>query len=275
MKILILLFTWMNADLSKETITINKTYELESPKDMVVVIDNIFGNVSVEPSDDNKVYLTLDIMISAGTESLMQKAKSELELGELFAHDSLVFYTKAPFIERQNWGNNWGYDMRDEPRYSFKYQYTLKVPKDVILDARTVNKGGVYIKDIGTVKACNINGSIEIKNVNQVLEASTVNGDVTINFLENPKNSIDFNTVNGDFNLELPKSLNAKVFFDSMNGDLFTVFDYQKLSPKVEKSEKNGAFKIGTKTGVEIGNGGPELSFKSINGNVYLKKSTE
>ncbi|KAJ1442307.1 hypothetical protein B484DRAFT_426868 [Ochromonadaceae sp. CCMP2298] len=118
---------------------------------------------------------------------------------------------------------------------SWQYQYTLKVPKDVILEAKTVNKGNIYVRDIGIVKACNVNGSVEIQNVNQVLQASTVNGDVTINFLENPKNPIDFNTINGDFNLELPENLNARVYFDSMNGDLFTAFDYQQLSPKVEK----------------------------------------
>lgn len=273
MKTLLILMTLINSDLAKDKITIEKTYELESPKDMVVVVDNIFGNITVEPSTDNKVYLIVDIEISAGNESLLQKAKSELKLGEIFSHDSLVFYTKAPFIKRKKWGNDWGHDMRDEPQYSFRYQYTLKVPKEATIDAKTINKGDVYVKDIKTVKACNVNGSVEIKNVNQVLQASSVNGDITINFLENPKNAIDFNTVNGDFNLELPNNLNAKVFFDSMNGALFTAFDYQTLRPKVEKSEKNGTFKIGTKTGVEIGNGGPELSFKSINGNVYLKKS--
>ncbi len=273
MKTLILLFTLINTDLSKETINIEKTYELESPKDMVVVVDNIFGNISVVPSSDNKVYLSVSIEISAGNEKLLQKAKNELSLGEIFSHDSLVFYTKAPFIKRRKWGNDWGHDMRDEPQYSFRYQYTLKVPKEATIDAKTINKGDVYVKGIKTVKACNVNGSVEIKNVNQVLQASTVNGDVTINFLENPKKVIDFNTVNGDFNLKLPNNLNAKVFFDSMNGDLFTAFDYKDLQPRVEKSEKKGTFKIGTKSGVEIGNGGPELSFKSINGNVYLKKT--
>lgn len=270
MKILILLLTLVNTDLTKETITVNKTYELDSPKDMVVVIDNTFGSVSVEPSGDNNVYLTLNIEISAGNQLLMDQAKRDLSLGEIFSHDSLVFFTKAPFISR----NKWGHNMQNGPNYSFKYQYTLKVPKDVILEAKTVNNGKIYVKDIGTVKASNVNGAVEIKNVNQVLQASTVNGDVTINFLENPKNPIDFNTVNGDFTLELPKNLNAQVFFDSMNGDLFTAFDYQKLSPKVKKTEKDGTFKIGTKTGVEIGSGGPELSFKSINGNVYLKKGS-
>lgn len=274
MNLLILLTTLLNPILKEDKVVINKTYEIDDPKRMMVIIDNINGDVEVEASDDNKVVLQLEILISAHTDKLVEQAKEELQLGELLASDSLMFYTKAPFIKRCDWKNGWGFNMKEEPKYAFKYQYKIKVPKDVSLEAKTINNGDVYVKNIdGPVKACNVNGEVEIKNARKVLQASTVNGDVTINFLETPQESIDFNTVNGDFKFEFPENFSAKVYFDSMNGDLYTAFDYRKTSPKVEKSKKNGAFKIGTKTGVEIGNGGPELSFRSINGNVYLDKS--
>ncbi|WP_420317322.1 DUF4097 family beta strand repeat-containing protein [Ekhidna sp.] len=274
MNLLLILLILINPDLKEDKVEINKEYTIDNPSQMLVIVNNINGDVEIEASEDNKVYLSLVIEMSAGTDELLAKAKSELELGELFTHDSLVFYTKAPFIKKCRWGNYTGYDMHDYPKYTFKYQYKLKVPKAVSLEAKTINNGDVYVQNIdGPVKACNVNGEVEIKNARQVLQASTVNGDVTINFLESPKNAIDFNTVNGDFTFELPEDFSAQVFFDSMNGDLFTAFDYKRMSPKVEKSERNGTFKIGTKTGVEIGSGGPELSFRSINGNVYLKKS--
>ncbi|MEQ9466793.1 MAG: DUF4097 family beta strand repeat-containing protein [Ekhidna sp.] len=274
MKILFLLMILINPDLKEDKVVINKTYTIDEPEKMMVIIDNINGDVEVEASSDNKLYLTLEIQISANSDELVEKAKRELQLGELLSSDSMMFYTKAPFVKRCDWKYGWGFDMKDQPKYAFKYQYKLKVPKDVKLEAKTINNGDVSVSNIdGPVKACNVNGKVDIKNARQVLQASTVNGDVTINFLESPKSSIDFNTVNGDFNFELPDDFNAQVFFDSMNGDLYTSFDYRKLNPKVEKSEKNGTFKIGTKTGVEIGSGGPELSFRSINGNVYLKKT--
>ncbi|WP_425389564.1 DUF4097 family beta strand repeat-containing protein [Ekhidna sp.] len=274
MNLLLILLTLINPDLKEDRIVINKEYTIDNPNEMAVIVNNINGDVEIESSGDNKVYLSLIIEMSAGTDALLEKAKSELELGELFTHDSLVFFTKAPFIKKYRWGKYSGYDMHDYPKYSFKYQYKLKVPKAVSLEAKTVNNGDVFVKNLdGPIKACNVNGKVDIKYARKVLQASTVNGDVTINFLENPTEAIDFNTVNGDFNFELPDNFSAQVYFDSMNGDLFTSFDYKKMSPKVEKSEKNGKFKIGTKTGVEIGSGGPELSFRSINGNVYLKKS--
>lgn len=274
MKLLFILIALINTDLKEDKVEISKTYTLENPGDMAVIINNINGDVQVETSNDDKVYLTLTIEMSANSDALLAKARKELQLGERVTNDSLIFFTKAPFVKECKWGKFTGYDMREHPKYEFKYQYKLKVPKNVKLEAKTINHGDVLVKNIdGPVKACNVNGKVDIRNARKVLQASTVNGDVTINFLESPKEAIDFNTVNGDFNFELPKNFSAKVYFDSMNGDMYSSFDYRQMSPKVEKSKTNGKFKIGTKTGVEIGSGGPELSFRSINGNVYLKKS--
>lgn len=273
MKLLLLLFAITAGDLSEEKIKISKSYKIDAPENFTVMVDNIFGDVTIEPSPDDQVYLELSIEIR-GTETQIEKAKVELELGERITKDSILLYTKAPFIRRCNWKGFSGFNMNRGPAYSFKYQYKLKVPKNINIYAKTVDKGDVSVKDmIGIVKAGNVNGKVDIENARDVREASTVNGDVTISLLENPKESINFNTVNGDFNLELPKDFNAKIFFDSMNGNLYTAFDYKRLSPIIEKSEKNGQFKIGTKTGVEIGAGGQELSFSSINGNVYLNKT--
>ena len=271
MKTLFLLITLFDPSLKEDKIVINREYAIDNPRQMTVIIDNINGDVEVVPSSDDKLYLTLEIEISGHSDKLVAQAKSELELGEILADDSLMFYTKAPFIKKCQWG----YDMRNHPKYAFKYQYKVRVPKQVSLEAKTVNNGDVYVSDIdGPVKACNVNGEVSVKNARIIRQASTVNGDVTINFLESPKEAIDFNTVNGDFEFEFPEDFSAQIFFDSMNGDLYSSFDYQKMSPKITKSEKNGQFKIGTKTGIEIGSNGPELSFKSINGNVYLRKSS-
>lgn len=274
MYVFIMLTTLIFSDLKEDQIVINETIELANPDKMVVVIDNINGDVEVERSTDNKVYLTLTIEMTAGTEALLQKAKKELRLGKQINDDSIVFFTKAPFVKKCKWGSGSGYDMRDQPNYDFRYQYTLKVPNGVVLEAKTINRGDVFVENMdGPIKAHNVNGEVTIKNARKVLAASTVNGDVTIDFLESPSEAINFNTVNGDFNFVLPGDFNAQVFFDSMNGDLFTAFAYRTMAPKLEKSKKGTTYKIGTKTGIQIGDGGPELSFRSINGNVYLKKS--
>lgn len=252
---------------------INKTYDITNAEKMLVMIHNMNGDVTVEATDGTQISLALTIEISASTDDLIAQAKRDLKLGEYHKNDSLVLYTQAPFIRRCEGQQLWGYNMTDGPDYSFKYQYKIRVPKKIAVHAKTVNKGDVLVKDMeGKVMVSNVNGNVEVQNVHDLRRASTVNGDVDITFAKAPQVPVKFNTVNGDFTFELPENFSARVFFDSMNGDLYTSFDYRRMSPRVEKSEKDGIFKIGTKTGVEIGSGGPELSFKSINGNVYLKK---
>ena len=270
MKLLILLLALAPTTPKDGKTVIVKTYPIDQAELSTIIIDNINGDVVVERSADALVHLYVEIIFEADNDKMLSKARQELELGVYKSNDSLRFYTKAPFIKRCQWG----YDMRHQPPYDFKYQYKVKVPANVNLEAKTVNNGDVFVQDIdGPVKACNVNGAVEVKNARIIRQASTVNGDVTINFLESPEEAIAFNTVNGDFKFELPEDFSAQIFFNSMNGDLYSSFDYQTMSPRVTKSEKNGTYKIGTKTGIEIGSDGPELSFRSINGNVYLKKS--
>ncbi|MEQ6168473.1 DUF4097 family beta strand repeat-containing protein [Ekhidna sp. MALMAid0563] len=273
MKLLLILLTLINPDLKEDRIVINKTYDIPNAEKMLVMIHNMNGDVTVEATEGNQVSLDLTIEISASSDDLIDQAKRDLKLGEYIKNDSLVLYMKAPFMRRCDGQQFWGYNMNDGPDYSFKYQYKLKVPKKIAIHAKTVNNGDVLVRNMeGKVMVSNVNGDIEVENVHDLRRASTVNGDVDITFVKAPQMPVKFHTVNGDFTFELPDDFNAQVYFDSMNGDLYTAFDYKRMSPKVEKSERNGTFKIGTKTGVEIGSGGPELSFKSINGNVYLKK---
>ena len=274
MNLLILFITLINPGLKEATVTINKTYDVTSAEKLLVMINNVYGDVVVEPSPDGKVHVLLKIKIDARNETLLNQAKKDLKLGEYQGQDSLVFYTKAPFIRDCNEPPFKGSWWNEGPDYSFSYEYKVQIPKMAMVSAKTINDGRVVVKNIsGTVKATNVNGPVDIENAMDVIKASSVNGDITINFVKAPTESIDFHTVNGDFNLTLPKNFAAKVYFKSMNGEMYSSFDYKTLSPKVEVSKnKSGAkFKIGSKTGVEIGTGGPTLSFESINGNVYLK----
>jgi len=272
---LLLILMALAAETPKEGKTvIVKTFSVKNVEETTVIIDNINGDVEVEKSEDDLVHLYVEILFEADSEQLLSKAKRELALGSYDANDSLVFSVQAPFIKKCRWGNGWGYSMNSEPAYSFKYHFKVKVPESVTLEAKTVNHGNVYVANLsGPVKVGNVNGSVEVKNARKIESASTGNGDVTITFLESPKDPIHFNTVNGDFNFTLPADFSAEVYLESMNGDLYTSFDYQNTGPKVTKSQKNGRFKISSKSGIEIGSGGPELTFKSINGNVYLNRS--
>lgn len=272
--LILLLTTLINPPLKESTVTISKTYDVQSPESMLVMIHNVYGSVVVEPSNDNKVHLLLKIEIDAPTDALMAQAKRDLKLGEYQGQDSLVFYTEAPFIRTGNEPPFKGSQWDDWPDYSFTYEYKVQIPKNSMVYAKTVNEGSVLVKDItGKVRVANINGDVAIKNAYDVAKASSINGDITINFVNSPKEAIKFHTINGDFNLTFPRDFAAKVYFKSLNGEMYSSFDYKTIRPQVSstKNSKGTKYKVGSKTGVEIGSGGPTLSFDSINGNVYLK----
>lgn len=256
-----------------ETVSIQKTYDVAEADELLVMVNNIFGDVTIEPSKSGKVELDLKIRISANSAKLVEQGKRELKLGEYLAKDSMVFYTKAPFIRdcdeppfKGGWWN-------EEIDYSFTYDYTIRIPSNANISAKTVNEGDVVIKGIsGTVSAWNVNGGLEIREVGDLRKASTVNGDVTIDFSKSPVEPIDFHTVNGNFKLKFPDDLAAKIYFDTMHGDIYSAFEYRRAAPIVQESRKGTKYRISSKSGVEIGSGGPVLNFRSINGNVYIDK---
>lgn len=275
MKLLILMLTMLNCSPKEETVKISKNYEVASAERLQVIIKNVHGSVRVLPSSSGKVELDLEIKIQANSDKLMALAKRELELGEYIQNDTLAFYTKAPFVQNCDGPPFRGFSWNNGPDYDFSYEYIVRIPKNSMVSASTVNNGTVIVENIqGEVNVGNVNGSVEVKNAHKIVGASSVNGDITINFVKAPIESIKFHTVNGDFNFVLPKDFAAQVFFDSMNGEMYTSFDYKDVSPKVEVSQnsKGAKYKVRSKTGVEIGSGGPEINFSSINGNVYLKR---
>lgn len=267
---LLLLLTLFAFGFKEDQILIERKYDIKTPETFVLVVDNIIGPVTILRSMDDDIHLSLEIKMFAASDELLQEARSDLKMGEKLSEDTLILFMDAPFVNHCEGLK--GFRINTQPAYDYSYSYVLKVPQNISIDVRTIDEGEIHIEDVaGAIKANNINGGLEIVNAIKVIEVGSVNGDIKVSFSKLPEEDISFHTVNGNFELEFTDDLNAKIYFDSMNGDIYTAFDYKKMAPKIERSTSQGTFKIGTKTGVEIGVGGPELTFKSINGNVYLK----
>jgi DUF4097 and DUF4098 domain-containing protein YvlB len=153
--------------------------------------------------------------------------------------------------------------------------FVLKVPKGVFLSISTINEGNIDIAHVsGGVQASNINGSIKMTDLVSEASASTINGDVDIEYASNPKKDCRFYTLNGDINALFQKGLAANMSFESFNGDFFT--NIEKLEPlpaqiEKRKDEKGMKFKVNDSR-YKVGSGGAFLDFETFNGNVYLKE---
>jgi hypothetical protein len=252
-----------------------------------LIVSNVNGDVIIEGYDGDKVLLEVTKTISGKTEARLEKGKQQLKLGTIDRADTLIFFVedgcnsfgKRNKEERED-GNGWGYNWNcnnNHCRQDYDYQmdFIIKVPATVNVVVSTVNDGNVSVSKIsGSVRANNVNGSIRLTNLMRAANASTINGDVDIDYTSNPQGECRFYSLNGDINALFQKGLAANLSFQSFNGDFYTNVDkIMQLAPKVEKAEHGEGIKYKVNGNrYQIGNGGVFLDFETFNGNVYLKE---
>lgn len=262
--------------------TINKTAEFANLSDAgnKFIIKNINGSVSIEAYDGNTIELTVNQEIS-GNSSEVEQGKQELEY-KLERRGNLIFaYLDAPFItvDFENGKLNYCINRQDDD-YQFTHDVTVRVPRNILMEGSTINKGMVSITgNFREVNADNVNGDVELKHMTSKTKANTVNGDITITYDEAPDQDSEYHTVNGTIEIYMPADLSADVFFKSMHGDLYTDFDnVTRLTPQVDKeTDSHGSaitYRLDKFSPLRIGNGGTKLRFEVLNGDVYIRKQS-
>lgn len=257
-----------------------------------VVVANINGDVKVSGYDGDKVMLEVTKKVRAKTQERLEEGKKEVQLGFVDRSDTLIFYAgsgcndfgKLSKKERRSsgiaWGYHWDCNGRDrdcDKRYDYTLDFTLKVPASVSVILSTVNDGDVTVENLnGALHVENVNGAIKLTNVRREAWASTINGDVDVEYAANPQKPCRFYTLNGDINAWFQKGLTADMSFESFNGDLYTnVTQLESLPVVVEKEEHDNGMKYKVNGNrFRIGKGGILLDFETFNGDVYLKEKT-
>ena len=284
----LLLFGYLGAQ--DETQTIRKNYSFEhQTDDNLLIIRNINGNIDVEPATGNQIELELEIVIKGNSQADRRKGLSEVKFGVIEKSRTLLFYMDAPCSnidpatvteeqlrkgEQYSWSNN----CRWHPKYDYRFNYRVKVPKNINLQVSTVNHGDIAIVDQkGDIEVNNVNGSIDLKKVAGRVDAHTVNGDLNVTHAANPDRESTYYTLNGTLNAYYQKGLSADVFFKSFNGDFYTDIDAVEVLPtmverEMKGNEKGVRFKIGQSKGIRVREGGVKLQFETFNGNVYLRE---
>jgi DUF4097 and DUF4098 domain-containing protein YvlB len=145
--------------------------------------------------------------------------------------------------------------------------FTVKVPRGVGFDPRTVN-GDVEVTDLdGDVDASTVNGSIQVSTAGRV-EAKTVNGSIRATAGRSDwAADAAFKTVNGSITVTLPASTAASVHAETVNGQIETDFSLT-MTGGIKMDHGRMRRLSGT-----IGGGGHDLELQTVNGSIHLKKS--
>lgn len=275
---IILVFLYRNASSQKvyEKEEINKSFRLVGTGQKKLVVDNINGYINVVGYDGETIELVAHKEIEAEDKDKIEEAKHEIVLDIKEENNKVILYVDAPWrvgdgINYRDW-HYYGYDVT--------YDFDLKVPYKTSLFLKTVNRGGVTVKDVeGEFDVRNVNAGIELTGISGPARVTTVNGRIEVRFKKNPELECSFKTVNGKVEVAFQEGLSADLRLKTFNGHVYTDFDVTDLPRKVAALEetrgKRHVWRKSDSFSVRVGKGGPEFSFDTLNGNIYILKQED
>ncbi|MBI3193248.1 MAG: hypothetical protein HYZ34_02130 [Ignavibacteriae bacterium] len=253
-----------------------KKMKFSTSEHRTLEVDLVSGSITITGTDDENISITVHRSIKARTEETLVDAmkNSSLEIEEV--NGALTLYHEVPYrdgngVEDKTWFR-YGYNVR--------YDVDIQLPRQVNLELKTIERGKILVENItGDFRVTHINGDITIENISGSGSVSTINGDISVAFRENPKEDCSFKTINGDITTRFQDNLSANCSLNTIDGELLTEFDVQQSSkqdkedePKFRRVGSKKIYKSGGATRITIGNGGPEFSYSTINGDVSLLK---
>jgi hypothetical protein len=152
----------------------------------------------------------------------------------------------------------------------------IKVPVNFSLKLSTINEGNITVKGVrGELEISNVNGGITLTEVSGTATADTVNGDVRVQFNSVRNDApMAFSSLNGDLDISFPRSVKANLKMRSDMGGIYTDFEMavDNPDPVVNTERTGGTYKVKMEQWVygKINGGGPEMLFKTFNGDIKI-----
>jgi hypothetical protein len=236
-------------------------------------VNVVTGAITVEGYDGSDVEVIVNKTTYARSRDDLEEAARDVKLDTADNTDTVrllvKYHGEALCGERHS---HWLED--DRRHYDVRYDFTIRVPKSTRLELCTINRGDIAVTGTQDNFAIHtINGRITLSDIAGSGEATTINGRVTASFTAAPRESSVFKTINGDVVLEMPADFSADLHMKTFNGGLFTDFETQPLRVQNVSVERHGnlsVYRPNAFTSVRAGNGGPELTLETLNGDVRV-----
>jgi hypothetical protein len=223
---------------------IRKTFELKPGEK--VWIQGINGRVEIQTSDTK----TAEVYVkrTGDNPNSLQRRQMIVEQNA----DGLLVRSRQVF--NGVWDHLFGHDPKEE--------VIIKAPRQIALLFKGIN-GRVLSADIdGSLDLRGLNGDAKLGLVGESASIDGINGSIVVGLNKLTDRGVQLHGVNGDIELRLAPGLNADLTAKGMNG-----------SVKSEISEVTVEKTDWSRYSARIGNGGPEIEIKGINGNVRLTRS--
>jgi hypothetical protein len=233
-------------------------------------ISNIWGDVTVRAGKTGEISVTVSEHRSAPDQKRFERSQEVLRLNTEVDESGVSMYVGHP---NRNWhGNSRCRGCR------VVYSFDVLAPAGTQIDVSTVNDGRVEVTGVTSiVNASNVNGPVSVSGLDNCAALESVNGEITATFANAPDRDCDIQTVNGDIVLRMPKKAGLNVAMDLFNGRMKTELpvDLLAIPARVEESRSDGVYRyrIEQPAGVSIAGGGPTFTISSINGDIRIQKN--
>jgi Putative adhesin len=209
------------------------------------VLENVNGSVHVDGWDRDEVEVSA-VKTSTSESRDMQQVKIEVDNskpGQIAVH---TLYPKGEGAE-------------------VAVEYHVHVPYRVLLGSIGTVNGSVIVRGVeGGGELRSVNGNVEVSNSSGRFSERTTNGDIRLELHELLEGGpMNLETVNGSVLLGLPADARADLKVLSMNGDVYSELPVPRISGALTPH----AFKA------KLGNGGGEISVRTVNGGIRLLQS--
>jgi len=226
---------------------IRQTYELAPGAR--VEISGLNGAVKIETSDTKTAEIYIER--TASTQEAMDRRKVTIEADANSLRIRGEKADDAGFLSRF-FGS------------SPNERTTLKLPRQIALNAKGVN-GSFTTGDIdGAVEVTGVNGRVQIGSAVGTGLFKGINGNVVVGLKKIDQEGVTLSGINGNIELQLGADVNADFDARGMNGQVIS--DLPNVSIDKEKRGKYWA---------RIGTGGAGITAKGINGNIRFTRVAE
>jgi hypothetical protein len=241
-----------------------RTYPMTAAGRLEII--NVNGRITAEASDDAAVEVRAERSAKAATDESARDLLGRIEMREEVGEGRVRVEVRAP---------------RTNGPSSHEIKWTVKVPRGVAVDLRTVN-GAVKLTGLqGDIRARSTNGGITGSAIAaNVVDAAVTNGGVEIELARAATGGhLDLEAVNGGVTLLLPPDSKADIAARCTNGGIsvdnldvrVTDEEHRNVNEFEEKIEGKRRFR--RRLDGQLNGGGAKVSLETVNGGVRIGTS--
>lgn len=223
-----------------------------------VYLHNINGAVTFEAGTGNTVQVTAVKRWRRGDGSRVRIEARQVTSGDVVI---CALWNDNATCDEDGYHGNRGRDRDDNDDDGVSVDFTVRIPAHARVSASTVN-GDLRVDGTNAdIEAHTVNGDLEAYSTAGLVEAGTVNGSITVRTAANGTEDLQYSTVNGSVTVHIVSDANLDVNLSTVNGSISSDFPMTldgRINPRRVRAT--------------IGNGGPELRVRTVNGSIRLRK---